>query len=278
MSPLRSRGVTPLLRALARRRAVNLAYHGVSPRRPDVDEHSHWREPAALAADVSLLGDAGFRFVTVAELVDELRAGRPTAGLATISFDDGMADNHAVALPLLRDLGVPATVYVVTGLIGRPNPWMAPETGARMMTEAELRDLHDAGWELGAHTVTHPDLEQLDREACLREMVDSRQALEALTGAPVRTFAYPWCRFGPAALAAVREAGFTGAVTCLGRGGDDPFRIERALLTGKDGLPSLLLKATGAYQPLFDSLPGRALRRGTRTARRRVRAALDARG
>ena len=37
-----------------------------------------------------------------------------------LSFDDGMDDNHAVVLPLLTELGLTATVYVTTGLIGKP--------------------------------------------------------------------------------------------------------------------------------------------------------------
>ena len=135
-----------------------------------------------------------------------------------------------------------------------------------------LRELAAAGIELGAHTVTHPDLSRLDRESCLREMVESREAIERLTGATVRTFAYPFCRYGDAAVAAAREAGFLAAVTCEGRGGWAPYEMKRALLTGKDGFSSFLLKAADAYQPLFESVPGRAARATTRAARRRVRA------
>jgi peptidoglycan/xylan/chitin deacetylase (PgdA/CDA1 family) len=194
--------------------------------------------------------------------------GPPPPGIVAISFDDGMEDNHDVVLPILREYGVPATVYVVTGLIGKPNPWMS---GSRMMTEDELRTLAAAGVELGAHTVSHPDLSTLGYDACLDEMVGSRDALERIAGRPPRTFAYPFCRYGEAAIAAARAAGFDAAVTCHERGGWTPYELRRPMITGKDGLPSFVLKLTGAYYPLFHSPPGRALRAATRGLRGRLR-------
>ena len=264
-----------LLRRLAARRSVNLAFHGVAPRRPGVDPEFLWRDPERFRADVRLFQQAGFAFVTVSELADRLQNGVAPPGLATLSFDDGMQDNHENLLPLLRELGVPATVYVVTGLIGRPNPWMHPDSGARMMTEDELLELHEAGIELGAHTVTHPDLSTLDHAACLREMTESRAAIERLTGAPVRTFAYPFCRFGPEAERAARDAGFAVAVTCLGNGTESPWAMERAMITGKDGTASVVTKALGIYQPVFYSRVGRLGRGATRGLRTKVRARFE---
>ncbi len=182
------------------RRSVILGYHGVAPSSPAEDPHNLRVSPECFRAQVALLGDAGFRFVTVRELAERMDGGPPPPGLVALSFDDGMEDNHSVLLPILKELGIGATVYVTTGLIGQPNPWLAESSGARMMTEGELCELAGAGIELGAHTVSHPDLSTLDREACLREMVDSREALERLTGAAVSTFAYPFCRYGDAAL------------------------------------------------------------------------------
>src|SRR5207247_9103190 len=113
--------------------------------------------------------------------------GPPPPGLASISFDDGLEDNHRVLLPILREAGVTATVYVATGLIGQPNPWMGG--GRRYMTADELRNLHRAGFELGAHTVSHPDLSTLPEEDCYRELALSAAAVAAPTGAPGRRLA-----------------------------------------------------------------------------------------
>ncbi len=265
------------LRAVARRRSVILCYHGVSPRSDATDPEFLRVPPERFRSQIEALRDAGFAFTTVRELARRADGGPPPAGLAALSFDDGWDDNHSIVLPILRELGIPATVYVATGMIGAPNPWLPSLAGARMMTLSELRELDEAGFELGAHTVTHPDLSRLDRARCLEEMVESRTTLERETGAAVDTFAYPFCHYGPAALAAVREADFLCAVTCQGRGSWDRFEIKRALITGKDGWPSFLLKLADAYQPLFESPPGRLLRGATRAARAHARRALEAR-
>ncbi len=265
-----------LAREAGKRRSAIVGYHGVGPSTAAEDTRNLRVRPERFRAQVELLRDAGFEFVTVAELACRAAGGTPPPGMVALSFDDGMADNHSVLLPLLREYGITATVYVATGMIGAPNPWMGE--GARMMTANELRDLHAAGVELGAHTVSHPDLSTLTRAACLDEMVASRRAIEELTGAPVRTFAYPFCRYGPEAVAAASEAGFEAAVTCEGRGSWRRFEMKRAMLTGKDGLPSFMLKLLDAYQPLFDSPPGRLLRVSTRAARRRFGASGRRRG
>ena len=260
-----------LARTLRTRRSVILCYHGVGPTSTRLDP-GFLRVPTdVFRAQLDLLRDAGFEFVTVAELAERSAGAEPPPGLAALSFDDGMDDNHAVVLPILTELGLTATVYVATGLIGKPNPWMAPGAGTRMMDEPELRELAAAGFEIGAHSVTHPDLSQLDYESCLREMTESRRTLERVVGAPVRTFAYPFCRYGPAALAAARASGFTAAVTCQGLGSWDRYELKRSLITGKDGLPIFLLKLTDAYQPLFESGPSRLVRAATRRLRERRR-------
>jgi peptidoglycan/xylan/chitin deacetylase (PgdA/CDA1 family) len=247
-----------------------LAYHGVAPSDQGEDPHNLRVPPARFRAQVESLLGTGFEIVTVADLADRAGGGEPPPGLAALSFDDGMEDNHSVLLPILREYGIPATVYVTTGLIGEANPWLAPESGARMMTEEELRALARAGIELGAHTVTHPDMSLLGHDECLREMTESREALERLAGGPVRTFAYPFCRYNESAVAAAADAGFLAAVTCEGRGGWSPYELRRAMITGKDGWPSFLLKASDAYQPLFDSRAGKLLRASTRSVRARL--------
>jgi peptidoglycan/xylan/chitin deacetylase (PgdA/CDA1 family) len=267
-----------VLRGLARRRSVIVAYHGVGDVAPRHDPENLLVKPDRFRTQVELLRAAGFSFVTVADLAERAQGGPPPPGFAALSFDDGMDDNYSVLLPMLERWGIPATVYVVSGLIGRENPWMAPGSGARMMTESELRALAHAGIELGAHTVTHPDLSQLEREACLREMLESRDTIAGVSGAPVRTFAYPFCRYHGPAVEAAKAAGFVAAVTCGGRGSWSPHEMKRAIVTGRDGLPSFCLKLADLYQPLYDSVPGRLLRAGTRAPRARLRDLLADRG
>jgi hypothetical protein len=86
-----------------------------------------------------------------------------------------------------------------------------------MMRSAQVRQLHAAGMEIGGHTVNHPILARLPAAQARREIADGKHALEALTGAPLRTFAYPNGKPGQDYLAEhvamAREVGFAGAVS-----------------------------------------------------------------
>jgi peptidoglycan/xylan/chitin deacetylase (PgdA/CDA1 family) len=263
------------MRAVVSRRSVILCYHGVGPSNIRIDPGFLRIRPKAFQAQVDLLYGAGFEFITVAEFAELAAGGTPPPGLVALTFDDGMDDNHAFVMPMLRRYGIRATVYVATGLIGRPNPWMATDSGARMMTLDELRELVAADFEIGAHTVSHPDLSQLDLETCLHEVGDSRRVLEEQLGVPVRTFAYPFCRYDRKAIAAVRTAGFIAAVTCEGRGSWSRYELPRTIITGKDGLPSFLLKVASLHEPIYSSAPVRLVRSGTRGFRERRRERRD---
>jgi peptidoglycan/xylan/chitin deacetylase (PgdA/CDA1 family) len=268
--------MTPLpVSRLSAIRSMALCYHGLGESSPAADPAFLMVRPDRFRRQLELLLEAGFRFVTVAELVASLPGdgGPPPPGMVSLSFDDGTQDNHTVLLPILQEYEVTATIYVATGFIGRPNPWLDPATAVRFMTEDELREVASAGVEIGAHTVTHPDLAQLSHDDCLREMRESRATLERIVDRPVTTFAYPFCSYSQAALAAVREAGFDAAVTCHARGGWTPFELRRTMITGKDGMPTFVLKIAGVYEPLFHSAPVRAARAATRGPRAVIRSA-----
>jgi len=260
----------PAFAGLRRRRAVVLGYHGVARSRLRDDPSLLQVAPRRLRLHVELLLDAGFEFVTLAELARRAQGGAPPAGLAAITFDDGLRNNCTVALPILREYGIPATVYVTVGFLGGASPWIGPAGDGAIMREPELLELAAAGWELGAHTMTHADLSTLDYDACRREIEDSRDAIERIAGVRVRTFAYPFGRYGPAAVAATRDSGLLAAVT-TGSGSWEPYTMTRAMIGAIDPLAIVYLKLTDRYEPLLRSGPARAARRASKRVREAVR-------
>lgn len=85
-------------------------------------------------------------------------------------------------------------------------------TLGRAMSGKEVKMLVADGLvTIGAHTVTHPMLSGLEAEACRHEITESKLACEALLGAPVASFAYPYGDFNAEAREAVIKAGFTFA-------------------------------------------------------------------
>ena len=111
-----------------------------------------------------------------------------------------------------------------------------------MMTDAQVRQLHQAGMAIGAHTVCHPILSALEAPQARAEIADSKRALEQLIGAAVPLFAYPNGRpgadYGAEHVAMVRELQFEAAVsTSLGAAGAQPDMYQLPRFTPWDRNP-----------------------------------------
>ena len=166
------------------------------------------------------------RFLTVSQLLQQTTelGERPPVCL---TFDDGFRDNYERAFPLLQRFRASATIY------------LAPQiSGIDSLRATEIRGMVDSGLiEFGAHTVHHVNLTQVDEATARREIVDSKNAVEQLTGRPCHSFAYPFGRWNDRVAELVREAGFLSAVTTrktikpLSK--IDPFRIPRLSMNGR---------------------------------------------
>jgi peptidoglycan/xylan/chitin deacetylase (PgdA/CDA1 family) len=236
-----------------------LTYHGVAPVPLREDPEYLFTSPAALTRHVRTLRRWSYRLVGYRELCEAVAEGR-AAGLASLTFDDGFEDNLRVLAPLLRDLGAPGTTFVMTGLLGEPHPY-APRH-ARVCTAEEVRALHAAGIELGAHTRSHPRLTDLPEAEQLAELKGSKDDLEDLVQAEVATAAYPYGAADDATRRAARDAGLRFACRTMGDGRwDDPFDQPRqSMRNGATGL-GLRLKRDDRYEPLMRRREGRAVRR-----------------
>jgi Polysaccharide deacetylase len=105
-----------------------------------------------------------------------------------------------------------------------------------MMSEAQIRALHEQGFEIGAHTITHPILKRTDESSARREIGASREILQGITGAPICLFAYPNGRphedYDAVHVDMVRACGFRAAVsTAWGAASrhSDRFQLPRLM-------------------------------------------------
>ena len=273
---------------------VVLTYHRVLPK-PDPLLPGE-PDAAEFASQMDMLSCV-FKLIGLAEARDRLLARSLPPRAMCITFDDGYANNCEIALPILRERGIPATVFVATGFLngGRMfndtmieavrragsvldlaplglGRYELPDVAARrraidqilpaikhldpderlarveriaeivgarlpddlMMTDEQVRKLADNGVEIGAHTVRHPVLTRVTPERARTELVESRRRLQAITGRPVTSFAYPNGRpvsdYDASHVALVRDSGFELAVsTAPGAASPlcDPFQIPR---------------------------------------------------
>ena len=201
----------------------------------------------SFARQMRLLRALRYRVIGFEQLAELLRERRPLPRrTAVITIDDGYRDNLEIALPVLRARGMPATLFLVSGLIGASNRWHGEETEERPLLSLEqVQEMRAGGVSIGAHTRSHPRLPEVGDEAVREEIAGSRRDLEAAVGASVPTFAYPYGLHDPRAVAATEEADFSGACTTfarLARHGDDPLLIPRIEIQGEDSSRRFLRK------------------------------------
>jgi peptidoglycan/xylan/chitin deacetylase (PgdA/CDA1 family) len=191
-----------------------LCYHSISP----AADHSLSQfgvAPAMLERQMGLLRRLKYQALTLRELVEAFEAGRPSRRAVVLTFDDGYLDTVTTAAPMLASYGFRATIFVVTDLVGQTAQWAAGRGGeqVRLANWDQIRSLHAAGWEVGLHSATHPDLTKLPAAALSGEIEQAARTLEQRIGAPRWSFAYPYGRHSPAVVDAVWEAGLQAAVT-----------------------------------------------------------------
>lgn len=222
-----------------------LLYHSVSDA-PHAAIADYTTGVDEFSAHVAAIAASGRKAVSFGELVRRLKAGDLTAlrNLVCVTFDDGWADNLAAAR-VLASATIPATFFVTSSFVGHPG----------MLSADELRELAALpGMEIGAHSVTHPHLDELSDDELAHELRDSRTHLSELLGGDVATFAYPHGAHGPRVLRATIEAGYESAAAvknAISHPGDDVYAVARwtvlalhdaddlrAVLSGTRGVPA----------------------------------------
>lgn len=119
-----------------------------------------------------------------------------------LTFDDGYKDFTTAAIPVLKEFGFRATVFIIAELVEKPG----------YMTWEDVKQAAGAGHEVGCHSMTHPDLRNLDDAALRLQILAAKDVIEAKSGIRPKSFCYPSGRYNEPVLAMTRS-GYLGAVT-----------------------------------------------------------------
>jgi peptidoglycan/xylan/chitin deacetylase (PgdA/CDA1 family) len=248
-------------------RATFLCYHSIAPEGPrylTVTAELFERQLAELR-------HRGLRSGGMADLaaVAEGRIAEPTVFL---TFDDGFHDNCETALPLLREHGFGAFVFVLPPLLDDGGPLQWPEVAEdqrrhpatmRSVTWPMLEEMREGGFEVGSHTLSHSRLPELRGEALREELWQSRMRIKDRLGS-CATLAYPFGEWSPEVAAAARECGYRFAFslpTKTGQRSATPHSIPRINVDYRDGERRFGAKLSPLGKSLFLS-PGVATARG----------------
>jgi len=220
-----------------------LMYHHVAERDPSYSylRRSLTVSPRSFRWQLDYLRANGYESVKLDDLVAYLAMGQPLPPKpVVITFDDGYRDNYEVAFPMLRERGFVATFFLVTAPIDEGSP--------EFMTWEQVKEMHAAGMEFGAHSYTHPDLRGQSVDYLVWQVVGSKEAIEERTGEPVRFFAYPSGSYDDQVIAVLKSAGFWAALStetgCL-HSLESPWSLDRVRVSPQDGESKFAEKLIG---------------------------------
>ena len=157
-------------------------------------------DPKTFDAQMAWLKENDFESVKLSDLADMERTelskvngegGKPVV----ITFDDGYLDAYTEAFPVLKKYGFTGTFFIITNFIGKDN----------YMNSDQIAALRKAGMEIGSHTLTHPNLTDLESADVRRQLTESKD--------DTNVFCYPAGRYNDRVKDLVKEAGYVAAVT-----------------------------------------------------------------
>lgn len=173
----------------------------------------------------------------------------------TVTFDDGFAAIFEYAIPVILRYNIKTIVFVTTGFIDGKisfNHLFRGKVKPGPLSWKQIREMADSGMGIGAHTITHPNLAELDREAALKEIKESKERIEEETGRPVQYFAYPFgpkSSFNKEVKGLVRESGYERAYTNIlgfNNTNSDPYELRRIRIYSNDNMLRFRMKLRGA--------------------------------
>ncbi|HEY7143783.1 MAG TPA: polysaccharide deacetylase family protein [Streptosporangiaceae bacterium] len=237
--------------------------------------------PGAFASQLDSLRAGGYTAITAGQLASVLAgdgSGLPSRPVV-LTFDDGFADFHAVALPLLSRYGFAATVFVTTGWIADAGPrYSAGRRPGPMLSWSQVAEAASAGMEIAAHSHAHPELDQLRRANLALELVLSKDLLEDRLNRPVPGLAYPFGYSSALVRRMASESGYRYACAVANttvRAQPDLLALPRLTIRRSTGPGEFSQIAAGRIPARF--VKDWALTRGWSVARR-ARAALNGAG
>ena len=166
------------------------------------------------------LRDKKFHIVSLEQLSDILKSGKVPHNIAAVTLDDGNLDNYTNAFSTLKEYKIPATIFVVSSYIGKPD----------YLDAAQIKEMSDAGIDIESHSVTHPHMDGLAKDELISQIYVSKKAIEGITGKTVYTFCFPFGGYNEDARQILKDGGFKAAFVTMPRDNSiklDPYRMKR---------------------------------------------------
>ena len=212
---------------LNRKQVPILCYHHVKDWKPTTSQRAKdYIVPVEVfKQQMKMLADSGYQTILPDQLYNYLATGAPLPAKPVIlSFDDTDLEQYTVAAPEMKKYGFKGVFFIMTVSLGRPN----------YMTREQVKELSESGNEIGSHTWDHRNVKLYEESDWATQIEKPTRQLEAITGKPIKYFAYPFGLWKPEAIPQLKKRGFVAAFQlATQRDENDPlFTIRRIIVPG----------------------------------------------
>lgn len=231
-----------------------LVYHKIDPR-------LEWGitriSPTYFKRQIELLARSGYQTISFHELFQK-DFSNPDRKKIILTFDDAYQSIYQFAFPILKTYHFTASLFVISDFVGCHNQWDI-HLGWRKFKHLDWKEINvlvQAGWEIGSHSSTHPDLRKCSDERLLDELLNSRVKIKKQTGQDPLVFSYPFGRYDKRIIRFVKENDYKGACTMHYYHRDseiDPYQLPRHGIYLWDTLADFRAKLTDG---IFSKIQG----------------------
>lgn len=231
-----------------RRRVPILMYHRIA----EIQGDRNALPKEKFEEQLSYLSANGYHTITLDALYSYYIERTPLPEKPVVlTFDDGYKDNLTDALPILKKYNMVATVFPISGWVGRENKWenfnKKPTT---TMNWPDLKIWLEAGMKIGGHTVTHPFLTKCSGQLLTNELLNSKQLLEEQLSSSLDFICYPYGNFNAATKIAAEQAGYKMALAIFDHvplWSQDLYALPRIPIPAKQSIWEFKLKVSSIH-------------------------------
>lgn len=236
-------GISTAAAILARKQVPVLCFHHVRDFKPtDSKMAKDYIVPVNVFKEqMKMLADSGYHTILPDQLYAYLTTGAalPSRPMM-LTFDDTDEDQYVNALPELKKYGFKGVFFIMTVSLGRPH----------YMSKDQVKELSDAGHVIGSHTWDHKSVKKYVAADWPVQIDKPTRQLEAITGKPIKYFAYPFGLWNKEAIPGLKQRGFKAAFQLVTKRDDDEplYTIRRIIVPGSWSMNTLSSTMHRAFQ------------------------------
>ncbi len=201
-----------------------LGYHGLRTERSNDrrNDDPYWVKESDFEIQMSIISEGGFNLLATDDIA-KCRSENTSRRNLVITFDDGYESVYKIAFPILKEFALTATVFVISGFIGRQD----------YLNKRQILEMADHGIDIQSHSATHPCLLDVTEKGIIEELSISKKAIEEILGKPVRGFAIPGGLYNRRICELAQDCGYDVVYTSdpgLNRSAHSKKRLKRLVI------------------------------------------------